>query len=664
MWGIILLAAILRLTYLDLIPFRAEQVQHLIGGLEVGSGGELPQVGGRLADKMTNPPMIRYFMAVPLIWGRDPRFATVFIAILNIVALIGFYRFGERHYGLRVAIISTALFAASPWAVVFSRDISCEGILIPLSMILLQGLYVALADHRPWGWVADCLALGFILYTTLLALPLLLVMLVLAAIYHRRVHWAHAVLGGCLILVIFTPYLSYQNMHRLQDIRILLDGIQERAFQPSMILSALRFARWGHSGEQFFSLVRPSVPEVGLMLSLFKQLTRIAGLLFVISLPAIVVLSVRAWSHWKERQDAVKYVILAVWLWIPLLAACAQPGGPTPRSMAILFPAGFLALGLLLDRVTRWSGLPILRAWWCELVAVAVWCFCLLLITWNTYGVIHLYGFVAHHDTNGGYGIPYLFWRLTADLVRREVVAEDSDQIWVIAEGSDINSDEQPMLLHYLLEPEVQTVFLGRDGYECMPLPAARAGVYLLTRPSHFVEDTIQRLGGEARGLVLFPEKPAKAEVTVIGAQPVEEMLALIPSPNLHALDSGVRLLGHDQVASAKPGQTITIATYWTFADVPHRIAEAQHAWLMALQGQKGVAAVGCTGFGLPERYWEEGLLLKQWCEMDLPTDIADGDYALITGMRCISDPYLGELDVHSRTLDTPISLGSVRITP
>jgi len=389
-------------------------------------------------------------------------------------------------------------------------------------------------------------------------------------------------------------------MHRLQDIRILLDGIQERAFQPSMILSALRFARWGHSGEQFFSLVRPSVPEVGLMLSLFKQLTRIAGSLFVISLPAIVVLSVRAWSHWKERQDACKYVILAVWLWIPLLAACVQPGGPTPRSMAILFPAGFLAMGLLLDRITRWSGLPILRAWWCELAAVAVWLFCLLLITWNTYGVIHLYGFVAHHDTNGGYGIPYRFWRLTADLVRREVVAEDTDQVWVIAEGSDINSDEQPMLLHYLLEPDIQTVFLGRDGYECMPLPAARAGVYLFTRPSHFVENTIHQLGGEDRGLVLFPEKPAKAEVTVIEAQPVEEMLALIPSPNLQALDSGVRLLGHDHVASAKPGQTITIATYWTFADVPHRVAEAQHAWLMALQSQKGVEAVGCTGFGLP----------------------------------------------------------------
>ncbi len=142
---------------------------------------------------------------------------------------------------------------------------------------------------------------------------------------------------------------------------------------------------------------------------------------------------------------------------------------------------------------------------------------------------------MARHDTSGGYGAPYRTWRRIAQMVTREAREAKTDQVWVIAQGSDIERDEQPVLLYYLLGPRLKTIFRGSGG-ECLLLPAARPGVYLFTRPSPRAEAMIRQLKGSEQSYVLFPDGRTTATVFVAEARTVDEMLAVIRARGMWAL--------------------------------------------------------------------------------------------------------------------------------
>src|SRR4030042_5319377 len=85
-WGIVLLSAALRLGYLDLIEFKADEVNHLLRGLEIVEQHKLPLAGTPSSVGITKPPLMSYLMAIPLLFGRDPRIASAFIGLLNVAS--------------------------------------------------------------------------------------------------------------------------------------------------------------------------------------------------------------------------------------------------------------------------------------------------------------------------------------------------------------------------------------------------------------------------------------------------------------------------------------------------------------------------------------------------------------------------------------------------
>ena len=664
MWGIILLACALRLGYLDLIEFRLDQAQRLLRALEF-TKLHLPSTGVPSSEGIATPPLMSYLLSIPVAFSRDPRVASAFVALLNVVAVIGCYRLARRYYGMRVAIIAAALFAVSPWAVVFSRRISPQGVLVPLGVWLLDALHIALVDRNPWGWVAAFAALGALLLTSLLAAPLALVLFVLVIIYHRRARWPHLLLGGCLLAIILMPYLHYQNVNRFEDFRTLVQNSGQRAREPRNWVRAYQLASRAHSGQYLSSLARPSDADYEAARVLPDHLSRLAGLVFLVSLPAMIVLAVRTWSHWREHGDTSRSVILAVWLWLPLLALSVQGGPLDLGSFVILYPAGFLGMALLADRVLSvgetsspgWS-------WWIALLRIGVWLTCLLVVLWHVYSVVNLYAFVAHEDTGDGYGVPYRFWRQAAGLARGEVKEAETDEAWVIADGSDVTREEMPMLFDYLLGPDISTVFLGKGGSECALLPVTQSAVYLLARSSPLSEQAIRRLGGQDRGVVVFPGGQSRVTVNVVGARLAEEALDLIQTRGLWALGSGLRLLGYDWPADARPGQAVSFSTYWTFADVSADERDSEHTLYAYLVAQDGTKVAECDGFGLAERYWREGLLLQQWCTMQLTPSVPAGDYNLFAGVYRPSDSgWDPHVDAEGQAPSSIIPLGRVQVS-
>lgn len=664
MWGIILLASALRLGYLDLIPFGSEQVRHLLGGLELAQNLKLPLIGIRTTAGIAQPPLLSYLLALPLLFDRDPRIAAAFLALLNIAAVAGCYLLARRYWGVRVATVAAVLFAVNPWAIVISRRIDAASLLAPLATLQIWALCTAIVDGKPWGWVAAWFGLGLILGVTFSSLVLVVVFILLMLAYQRRIHWVHVLLGIGLTLIIFLPYLYYQNAHRLEDIRALVRQLRQSG-ETASLFHALRYAVQIHSSQHVSSLAGASEEQFLPFRPFLGWLDELSAWAFLLALAWLGVLALRSWSHWQNKRDPGGLVILSAWLWGPLLLWTLHAAPMELYDLALLHPAGFLAVGLSVDSLLSWVKADRSRPFgWLPWIQIPVWVLLVALISWQAYSVVALYSFAAHHDTQGSYGTPYRFWRHVANLARRSVKGAGTNQVWVITKGTNPNQDEYPMLLSYLLEPQVKPLFLGQGGTECMLLPAGRPAVYLLTRPSSPVEKMLHHLQAEERGVVLFPENRLEVRVWSLPTRDVEEMLNLVPHRGLWGWDSGLWLVGYDLPAAVRPGELMTIIGSWTFQNIPHQEPSKRHALFYYLVGADGTFVAVRADPGLPEQYWAGGLLLLQWVELKLPETMPDGDYTLFIGMDRLSDSYRHRLmDAQGHTLGETLSLGPVRVS-
>jgi hypothetical protein len=708
------------------------------------------------------PPLLSYLLAVPLLVGRDPRIVAGMVALLNVGALLDLYRLVRRHYGTyveggsrgwdirapedansgrRVALLTLGLMVVAPWPVLLARDTGPAGWLLPLSIFWMHALFVALVERKPWGWVACCVLLAAMLYLDLAALPLAALTMLLMILYPRRVRWLEVAIGLCLGAVLFLPYLYYQNLHRLLDLRLLARAMVRGAGDLQRHTQTLRALVAALSGQGLEGLVAPSgeafllgdmargteASAIALLLrGAPNALNRLQGWLILLSIPTVSVLAVHAWSRWRERQDSYKYAVLALWLWLPLLAPFFLAGatgaqGLTPAALAVFLPAGFVALAIMLDRLLHFFERSILaRHWWAPVWRLLMLGLCLILILWGAYQTTYFHGFVAEHDVSAGYGTPYRYWRRTANLVRRvafpdpppsegpaglalEENAPDLqkgaqqgvDEIWVYAQGSDPTQDEQPMVLDYLLADQVRLVFFRDEDNPAMFLPAGRTGFYLLLNPSPLVENTLRQFGAQNVGEVLFPEgalttqhaagsSPALSQedsvvrLQKVEAREVEHILELIPTRGLWGLDAGLRLVGYDWPPHMTLGPTspaplptvisVPLATYWTFRDIPADIytvgANTEgHRLFIYMIDSEGEIKAQCDGLGLAERYWQPGYLLKQWCVLPIPTDLSTGDYHFLVGLLRLADGNLSlYVDEYGRPLGEAIPLGPLTI--
>jgi 4-amino-4-deoxy-L-arabinose transferase-like glycosyltransferase len=664
MWGVVLLAAVLRLSALDLIEFKADEANHLVRGLEIVEQGRLPLVGSPSSFGPAKPPMMTYLMALPLALGRDPRYAAAFIALLNVAAVGGTYAVARRYYGARVALIAALLFAVNPWAVVLSRKVFTADLLAPMAVLLFSGLLAAVVDRRPWGWVLSAVALALMLLTTFSPAPLVVVLAIVVAAYWRRVRWPYLLLGVLLAVVLASPYLYYLNLTRLKDVRDAVQQLLESSGAtagrgPSLL--PLDLATRLHSGGGIEALGGQASADLAAALGMTRYPARVFGAVFIVSLPLMLALALRAWAHWREGQDPAIYVVPALWLWVPLLLLALWDGRVAQHYLVILYPIGFVAMGLTVDRLLAAVQSSSRRGWSVSLcLSGAAWAFLLVLAGLQAYGVMTLYRFVASHDTTGGHGVPLLTWQRTADMVRREMRAAGADQVWVLGNGVDPGFETEPAVLNYLLSPDVRVAFLGQGGHEALLLPAERPGLYLITRSADRAVQALEEMGGEVRGLVTLPEERAATRVMAIPQRSAAEVLSHIPNRGLWKLDTGMHLLGYEWPLSAQPGQRITLAAYWALLDVPPEARAHQHSLFNHLMaGDRRVAQV--DGLGLPERSWQDGLVLLQWFEMELPQDLEGGEYTLLTGMYSLDDMTRSQVLGSGATGDA-VALGPVRV--
>ncbi|MCE5257564.1 MAG: glycosyltransferase family 39 protein [Chloroflexi bacterium] len=665
--AVLILAALLRLTNLSQIEFKLDEARHLESAQRIVTGQEFPLVGSRSSVGVAKPALFTWLLAIPALFGRDPRLAAGFIALLNVAAAGGLFWTGKRYFGWLPALLAALLYAVNPWAVFFSRDIFTADILAPFCLLLWVGLLRWLADGRPGGLALALAALGALLGITFSPWPLALLTAVLVFSNLRQVKVKWLLVGLALALVLLASWLIYQARSGFSEFAPVLAKLTTGGAQSaegggiSGWLKTFWYAVWLHSGLNLSSLAGVSAAEFMPDPLWLGQMDKLLAALFIGALLLAGWRGVGTWVYHMSARAAAPWRILVLWLWLPLLVMGLQPAELQVHYMVILFPAGFMAMGITAEYIGRtlFNSLRGAAHW---ALAAALAALLVLVLAHHIGSTFYLADFVQSHATN--YGIPLSSWLRISEQAPELLSTTDAEEIWITAQGSDPAIDTEPAVLSYLLADSARTVYVGQGGQEGLLLPVERPALYLLTSAPERTLATLAKLDARVMATVALPDGRTAYYIYASPHTAETTWEALYYRKVHYASDAGLQLTGYDWLSEAQPGMTAQLATYWTFGAVPDEARAAQHSAFNQLFYADGRKAAQDDGFSLPEAYWQEGRVLLQWFDLALPADLAPGAYALLTGLYRLSDGGRATwADAAGQALGDALELSALQVT-
>ena len=366
--AIMLLAAVLRFSHLDVAHFQLDQAKSAQLVWDWARGAQLPTHYFFLTGGYSNFPLPLYLWAPAFLVSSHIQALLAWNILLNLGALVLCWHFVRHYWGWRIAALATLLFAASPWHAFYSHRIWSNAQTSIFVMLWLIATVCAFHERRrrfwslSWGTAILLLQIhasgAFFL---LLNIPLWIG----AGGKTRSWRWAA---GGILLALI--PALPWIIAHLQGDLLLaperfpfVGEGKRALAYNIAPLLEILTTNDWRQwfRGERFELLEMVFRPLELFVLPLVMGYA--AGIIHI------------CWRGWRG-PDRRLHIALALWLIAPIIAFPFVSYEPYALVYYIpLLPAPFIALALLSRRVNGiWRRLYIvLIALVCAAQAYAVW---------------------------------------------------------------------------------------------------------------------------------------------------------------------------------------------------------------------------------------------------------------------------------------------------
>ena len=355
LWAVLGLAASLRLFRLNYGEYQWDDDGLWTLAVNAVHQHVLPAASINSTTGARNGPALVYFLMPFAAISHAPLAGVIGLALLNAAGVYFLYRFVREFFGERPAIVAALLLAISPWALMFSRHIVLQGLLIPIQILLFwcAARWLAGGGARDllltFLWLAIA-CLGYI--EGLLFVPI--VGLILAIGWRRLRLWP--LLGGVgLWLALTARYLIVLATGEWRWLQFTAAG----GGQPQVDASSLWYAlvQALHTG---FETLAPQTQA---------PLQRVAGLergigFLEIALYAAGIL----WAAWqlaqlireRKSQPAQVYAVLFVWLLVPIAVYVRHQDILSWRHLTLTIPLPAIFTALLIDRMWPWLGAPLL----------------------------------------------------------------------------------------------------------------------------------------------------------------------------------------------------------------------------------------------------------------------------------------------------------------
>jgi 4-amino-4-deoxy-L-arabinose transferase-like glycosyltransferase len=587
-WLILILAGFLRLAFPAVTEFKADEARLYALALDMAQFKSFALRGIGSSVGIPNFPMSVWVFSIPLFIWKHPYSATLFVGLLNTLAVYAGYRITRRYWGEAAALTAALLFAVSPWAVIYSRKIWAQD-LLPLFVLGYVGTALAaFVDGRRWALLFHFVFLACVIQLHLSGVAFVPLTALMLVIFWKRIRsaWREIVLGMGAAIVLAIPFgiWALQTMQNASNVSGLLARPAEYSFE------SLRLAWLVWCGFDIHSLAGPnafrdylaSVPNIDLVRWLWG-LGTLAGL----------------WVAVRRRQPAD--LILILWPLIPILFFIRHSTPVFPHYFIITLPAAYILAGLAAQAI--WGKLtartPGLQGDDQKITGRSLrlrgvlFVFGLISLALTQAGVwLALLAFVVNHNTTGGFGTPLGSLLQTVDVATRLADEKNVPEVLVVGAGDDPAVHEFPAVMDVLL-PSRPHRFV--NGNEAVVLP--QAGSVVILESNQLRAGDWYSSCAQSNGCVVQTLERGLSVVTVPPGAPVR---VANPFPDPHTLANGVNLIGWD----TNPVWTVI----WSPGFVP--AAKDYHFFNHALNAQ-------VDGVGYPSRYWRDGDVILSF--FDLP---------------------------------------------
>ena len=666
--AIVLLAAYLRLGNLELTEFKLDEAHVCSKAAKFLASGRPPLVGIGSSVGAANPPLFIYLTAIPVSLSRNPAVIAGFIALLNVGAVLGCYLLAREHFGEKVGLIATLLFAVSPWAVFYSRKIWAQDLLPPFVGLFFAALFSTIVKRKPRQLILVFLWLACLIQLHLSALAFIPLVASLLVIFRCRIRLVPLLAGLLVFGLIFAPYIYYDVAHGWINLRTFIEVSRgPGAFD----LKSAQYAAQIIAGRGYHALAGASFEKFLAEIMNLAWFNAVETWLFVGGVACLAWQVLRGWQRGRKKEEVsdetVRFAILLSWLLAPVLFYVRHTTPVYPHYFILLYPVQFIIIGVFVVRVLDWAGSlahslktsPLVRLLTGRVAPISLVALIIGLALWQVHLTRGFYNFVDRNDTTGGHGLPVKYYLQAAESLKR--LAEGT-QALLLSEGDNLAWHKTPAVFDFLLQPEISPRFINYQ--EALVFPRSNA-LYLLApgdnpaasvldeHTEELVTERISIRGGpdafrfyRFEAELLASVKASLADGYRFGDAPV-------------ALDNGVEILGYDVSREVSPGGDLQLALYWTVGAVP----DASYHFFNHLVDDGGQRWGQRDGPGYPTGQWREGDVVVSWFDISISPDAPTGDYWVLTGIYNYPEGVKASvLDERGQPIGDSLRLGPVEI--
>jgi hypothetical protein len=367
------MGAYLRLHDLDLDWFLIDQARDMRKAMGIVRGLTLPLEGPEVqgGPAHTWGPLYFYLLAVPLTFSSSPVRAAAFLSLLNLAAVYCTYKFVARFMGQGVGLVSAALFATHPLAVVSGRGLWNLAPLPLFTVGFLYCLFLVVIERRSAMIVPAMAALACMVQLHLSSVAGLAVLALALSIYRPPIRFRHLLFGAGACAVLLLPYAVAQLTGQFQDVQATLSlvpglfaplPVQDvwTAIRPAFLASA-DLSRW-----QQLTFRESGVADVGAVIQRIEGYVMLVGTGYLVARVVGTGATRSTLPRPVGTSDAVLkgYGLLSLWIWTTLVLILFKRGLRSWYYLDLLYPAPFIAGAIVLwefltyaaSRLRPWKG--------------------------------------------------------------------------------------------------------------------------------------------------------------------------------------------------------------------------------------------------------------------------------------------------------------------
>ena len=478
----LLLATVLRVGWPTLSEFKFSEARLEALALELTREGRIPLVGVPSSAGFDHSPVSVYLYLPPFLLSTNPVPATVYGGLVGTAAVALCWWLARRWSGGGpwAALLTTLLFAVSPWSVAFSRKI-WQVAFVPLLTLAFIGLLISAliegpgsrgSERRKWrlAWALATYALLVQIHPSTVAMaPALLLWLL---VFRRRVRLAPLLVGGLLGAFTAVPFL----LHQAQSNWPALAALRSMP-KAEWDLSAIGLAWEAITGRNIHALAGNAYP----LLKTVPQLSWTFNVAGWLALIASLWTLWRILTHWREqklidRQATGVDLVLLSWLVVPVFFNLRHSLDLHLHFFILVAPAAYLIIGRAVQdavgrikAISSQSRFPPAHARILGVAGAGVMGFLALA---QLFALILMARFVSTTDTPGGFGTPLGHFLEIADRTVRQATERNAREVLVVGQGDSTVVDETPAIFDVLLHSRVPYRFV--DGRSAAVFPPHR----------------------------------------------------------------------------------------------------------------------------------------------------------------------------------------------